>query len=104
MKLKIFLLLVSVVLAGCASNPKLGKTLDEMAQRFGGKKYTIEPVEGETDQYKITVYNADVRKRRLKRQQAMADVCPYSKIARVLAEKDDHKLGKTQVVVWCETK
>ena len=80
------------------------KSFDELAQRFAGKNYNIEPIEDEDDQYKITVYNSDVRKRRKKRQSAMSDVCSYSKIARVLAEKDDHKLGKTQLIVWCETK
>ena len=114
--MKTILILIFVLLTGCANNPEIvrtfdnvtrkigGKSLDETLQRFGGKNYSIEEVEGEDDQYKITVYSSDVSKRRKKRQSAVADVCPYSKTAQVLAEKDDHKLGRTQLIVWCEAK
>jgi len=104
MKRIITLILVAAVLSGCMPNKQLGQTVEELRQRFAGKKYSIEPIEGEDQQYLIRIFNTDVKKRRLNRQVAMSEVCPYSRHAEVLAEKDDHKLGKTQLVVWCRPK
>ena len=102
---KLFLLsLLVFALTGCMPNKQLTKTVDELTQRFAGKKYSIERIEGEDQQYLIRIFNTDVKKRRLNRQIAMSEVCPYSRHAEVLAEKDDHKLGKSQLVVWCRPK
>ena len=102
--MKSLIIVLSTLLTGCitVSTPtNVSKGLDEFAQRFAKKPYSIESIKGEDNQFKITVYNSNVQKRRLNRQVAMRDVCPYSTLAEVLAEKDDHKIGKTQVVVWC---
>ena len=104
MKNLILIIALTLGLTGCATSPKVGKTIEEMAQRFGGKKYSIEPVKGEDDQYIIRIFNSNVQKRRLNRQKAMSEICPYSKRPEILAEKDDHKQGKTQLVVWCRSK
>ena len=101
---KITLLIVLSLLSACATNPRISKSLDELTQRFAGKKYSVEPVKDESDQYIIRIFNADVRKRRHNRQTAMSEICPYSKIAQVLAEKEDHKKGTTQLVVWCKAR
>ena len=102
---KLFLLsLLVFALTGCMPNKQLTKTVDELTQRFAGKKYSIEPIKGEDEQYLVRIFNTDVKKRRLNRQIAMSEICPYSKFAEVLAEKEDHKHGKTQLVVWCRPK
>jgi len=93
-----------IALTGCTPSKKFTKTFDEISQRFGGKKYSIEPVEGKDEQYLIRIFNADVAKRRLHRQLAIIEICPYSKFAEVLAEKEDHKNGKSQLVIWCRPK
>ena len=100
----LLILLTTTVLSGCMPNKQMNKTVDELTQRFAGKKYSIEPIEGEDEQYLIRIFNSDVQQRRLNRQIAMSQICPYSKIAEVLVEKEDHKNGKTQLVVWCRPK
>lgn len=104
MKYLIKLAPIMILVSGCSTNPKLSQSIDELSQRFAGKKYSVEVVQGEEEQYLIKIFNSDVQKRRMNRQIAITEICPYSKVAEVLAEKDDHKLGTTKLVVWCRVK